>query len=136
MWKTTDSSSSCLIRLSKKLKGLFTLFAGQIISHAANILNQLNSSKTEQTTTTTTTTTGNEFTIHFRKKYLEENQLELINGILGTISNLCLFDSVGFISDERFQLLMMPIVDQVRVFSINPISLFFIRDLVGKSHIE
>ena len=100
-----------------------------MISHAANILNQLNASKSEETT-------GNEFTIHFRKKYLEENQLELINGILGTISNLCLFDSVGFITDERFQLLMMPIVDQVRE------NLFFLRvvfhssSLVGEFNIE
>lgn len=80
-----------------------------MISHAANVLDQLNTSKTEQTTS--------EFVIHFRKKYLEENKYELLNGILGTLSNLCLFDSVGFISDERFQLLMMPVVDQVKHFS-------------------
>lgn len=77
-----------------------------MISHAANVLNQLNASKTEET--------KSEFVIHFRKKYLEENKYELLNGILGTLSNLCLFDSVGFISDERFQSLMMPIVDQVK----------------------
>ena len=99
-------SSFFLNRLSKKLKGLFTLFAGHIIQHSANILNQLNTSKTEEK--------SNEFKINFRKKYAEENQIELISGILGTISNLCLFDSVGFINDERFQLLMMPIVDQVK----------------------
>lgn len=92
-------------RLSRKLKGLFTLFAGHIIQHASNILNQLNLSKTEEVST--------EFKINFRKKFAEENKIELINGILGTISNLCLFDSVGFINEERFQLLMMPIVDQV-----------------------
>ena len=80
-----------------------------MISHAANVLNQLNTSKTEQTTS--------EFVIHFRKKHLEENKYELLNGILGTLSNLCLFDSVGFISDERFQSLMMPVVDQVKHFS-------------------
>lgn len=94
-----------LNRLSKKLKGLFTLFAGHIIQHSANILNQLNSSKSEEN--------SNEFKINFKKKYQEENQLELIDGVLGTISNICLFDSVGFITDDRFQLLMMPIVDQV-----------------------
>jgi len=92
-------------RLSKKLKGLFTLFAGHVIQHSANVLNQLNTSKT--------TEQSNEFSINFKKKYQQENQFELINGILGTLSNLCLFDSVGFITDERFQLLMMPIVDQV-----------------------
>ncbi len=97
-----------LNRLSKKLKGLFTLFAGHVIQHSANILNQLNSSKTEEI--------SNEFQINFRKKFIEENKFELINGVLGTISNLCLFDSVGFITDERFQLLMMPIVDQVKIF--------------------
>ncbi|CAF0778125.1 unnamed protein product [Rotaria sp. Silwood1] len=97
--------------LSKKLKGLFTLFAGHIIQHASNILNQLNSSKTEEE--------SSEFKINFRKKYAEENKIELINGILGTISNLCLFDSVGFINDERFQLLMMPIVDQLENFTSN-----------------
>ena len=89
------------------MKGLFTLFAGHVIQHSANILNQFNTSKTVDEA-------SNELKIHFRKKYAEENQLELINGVLGTISNLCLFDSVGFITDDRFQLLMMPVVDQVR----------------------
>ncbi|CAF0980112.1 unnamed protein product [Adineta steineri] len=97
--------------LSKKLKGLFTLFAGHIIQHSSNILNQLNSSKSGES--------SNEFKINFRKKHVEENQFELINGILGTISNLCLFDSVGFITDERFQLLMMPIVDQLENLTSN-----------------
>lgn len=54
-----------------------------------------------------------EFPIQFRKKHAEENHLELLNGVLGTLATLCLFDSVGFITDERFQLLMTPIVDQV-----------------------
>jgi hypothetical protein len=54
--------------------------------------------------------------INFRKKYADENRIELIDGILGTISNLCLFDSVGFINDDRFQLLMMPVIDQVKDF--------------------
>ena len=94
-----------LCRLSKKLKGLFTLFAAHIIQHSANILNQLNTSKTEQNT--------NEFQINFRKKYAEENRIELLYGLLGTTSSLCLFDSVGFITDERFQLLVNPVVDQV-----------------------
>lgn len=66
----------------------------------------MNTSKTEETSA--------EFQINFRKKYAEENKIELVNGILGTISNICLFDSVGFINDERFQSLMMPLVDQVK----------------------
>lgn len=57
--------------------------------------------------------TSTEFKITFRKKHAEENQLELLNGVLGTLANLCLFDSVGFITDERFQVLLMPVVDQV-----------------------
>ena len=92
------------------MKGLFTLFAGHIIQHSSTILNQLNSSKTDEI--------SNEFKINFRRKYAEENKLELTNGILGTIANLCLFDSVGFINDERFQLLMMPIVDQVNQYTL------------------
>ncbi|CAF1091033.1 unnamed protein product [Rotaria magnacalcarata] len=95
--------------LSKRLKGLFTLFAGHIIQHSSSILNQLNTSKLEDAEA--------EFKINFRKKYVDENKIELINGILGSISNLCLFDSVGFINDERFQLLMMPIVDQMENFT-------------------
>lgn len=59
-----------------------------------------------------------EFRIQFRKKHAEANQIELLQGVLGTLSNLCLFDSVGFITDERFQLLLMPVVDQVRIFKI------------------
>ncbi|CAF0927557.1 unnamed protein product [Adineta ricciae] len=98
--------------LSKKLKGLFTLFAGHIIQHSANVLNQLNSSKTAGES-------SDEFKITFRKKYAEESQLELINGILSTISNLCLFDSVGFITDDRFQILLMPVVDQLNNFTSN-----------------
>ncbi len=114
-------------RLSKKLKGLFTLFAAHIIQHSANILQQLNSSKTQEI--------SNEFKINFRKKYAEENQIELINGILGTISNLCLFDSVGFINDERFQLLMMPIVDQVK-FYFQIFKLIFMNILVREFNIK
>ncbi|CAF4242037.1 unnamed protein product, partial [Rotaria magnacalcarata] len=72
--------------LSKRLKGLFTLFAGHIIQHSSSILNQLNTSKMEDAEA--------EFKINFRKKYVDENKIELINGILGSISNLCLFDSV------------------------------------------
>jgi hypothetical protein len=95
-----------------------------MIQHSANLLNQLNTSKTGRECTGRERVgfafvsllcleTSSEFKITFRKKHAEENQLELLNGVLGTLANLCLFDSVGFITDERFQLLMMPVVDQV-----------------------
>jgi hypothetical protein len=132
-FSSEKSQNVFLFSLSKKLKGLFTLFAGHIIQHSAAILNQLNSSKNENASTTTTTTTT-DFKIQFRKKNAEENQFELLNAVLGTLSNLCLFDSVGFITDERFQLLMMPIVDQVKKLK-KIFRFFFLKNdkiLVGK----
>ncbi|CAF1425503.1 unnamed protein product, partial [Didymodactylos carnosus] len=89
--------------LAKKLKSLFSLFAGHIIQHAATTLDLLNLSKNEK----------QDQKYFSDNKFADDNAIELINGILGTISNICLFDSVGFINNERFQLLMSPVVDQL-----------------------
>ncbi|KAI5141084.1 Heat Repeat-Containing Protein 1 [Manis pentadactyla] len=85
--------------IAEKLKGLFTLFAGHLVKPFADTLNQVNISKTDE--------------VFFDS----ENDLEkcclLLQFILNCLYKIFLFDTQHFVSKERAEALMMPLVDQL-----------------------
>ncbi|XP_052257206.1 HEAT repeat-containing protein 1-like isoform X2 [Dreissena polymorpha] len=91
-------------RLSEKLRSLFTLFAGHVVDHAAKILDENNSIKT-----------GKKFFPSDKAK--RRKSCLLLQYVLGTVTKCCLYDTQGFVTRERFDLLMQPLVDQLENMS-------------------
>ncbi|XP_060600074.1 HEAT repeat-containing protein 1-like [Ruditapes philippinarum] len=87
-------------RLAERLRSLFTLFAGHIISHAAKMLDENNNIKREES-----------FFQDDSEEY--EKSCQLLEYILDCINKCCMYDTEGFINKERFDLLMQPLVDQL-----------------------
>uniref|UniRef100_A0A0A1XM81 HEAT repeat-containing protein 1 n=1 Tax=Zeugodacus cucurbitae TaxID=28588 RepID=A0A0A1XM81_ZEUCU len=82
-------------RIAEALKALFLLFARDIIDDAANLLNEYNAAKQDIT--------------------VDEEALtaDIVKSILNTLYTLFLHDSKGFINNQRFEVLMQPLVDQL-----------------------
>ncbi|XP_053394592.1 HEAT repeat-containing protein 1-like isoform X2 [Mercenaria mercenaria] len=87
-------------RLAERLRSLFTLFAGHIITHAAKMLDENNNMKQED-----------KFFQADNAKY--SRSCQLLEFILDCINKCCVYDTEGFINKERFDLLMQPLVDQL-----------------------
>ncbi|XP_048255630.1 HEAT repeat-containing protein 1-like [Haliotis rufescens] len=87
-------------RLAEKLKSLFTLFAGYIVKHAAEVLDQNNTSKGD----------GRYFGKGKRSRKMSS---QLLSCVLDTLYKCFLHDSDGFVTVERFDTLMQPIIDQI-----------------------
>uniref|UniRef100_A0A8C3L5H4 HEAT repeat-containing protein 1 n=1 Tax=Chrysolophus pictus TaxID=9089 RepID=A0A8C3L5H4_CHRPC len=85
--------------IADKLKGLFTLFAGHLVKPFAETLNQLNVSKTDEA--------------FFDSENSTEKSCLLLQFTLDCLHKLFLFDTQKFLSKERAETLMMPLVDQV-----------------------
>uniref|UniRef100_A0A8C5VQD2 HEAT repeat-containing protein 1 n=1 Tax=Microcebus murinus TaxID=30608 RepID=A0A8C5VQD2_MICMU len=85
--------------IAEKLKGLFTLFAGHLVKPFADTLNQLNISKTDEA--------------FFDSENDPEKCCLLLQFILNCLYKIFLFDTQHFISKERAEALMMPLVDQL-----------------------
>ncbi|KAJ7342282.1 hypothetical protein JRQ81_010011 [Phrynocephalus forsythii] len=85
--------------IAGQLKGLFTLFAGHLVKPFADILNQINTSKTDEAFFDSENNTG--------KSCL------LLQFILDCLHKIFLFDSHHFVSKERAETLMMPLVNQL-----------------------
>ena len=81
--------------IAEKIKGLFSLFAGQIVKHVADLLNEL--SKQAEL---------------FEKKNDEKSD-QLLIFLLCCLMKLALYDNEQFFNKDRFDLLMKPIVNQV-----------------------
>lgn len=108
------SVSSITERLGEKLKGLFVLFAGHFLKHAAEVLDLNNS--------------GKQTTPYFGDGAdAERKTCSLISCILGTFHKIFLFDSENFINKDRFDLVLQPIVDQV-----GSVRVSFVTDFVRK----
>lgn len=75
-----------LNNLSNELKGLYLLFAGNLIPTAKSILTQCKSNT------------------------LKEKSL-LIQSIVSTLSNVFKYDTINFTTKERFEIIMNPLVD-------------------------
>ncbi|XP_063774132.1 HEAT repeat-containing protein 1 [Pseudophryne corroboree] len=85
--------------IADKLKGLFTLFAGHLVKPFADILNQTNTMKTDE-----------EF---FESGDNDEKSCLLLEFVLNCLHKIFLYDTQHFVSKERAEALMMPLVDQI-----------------------
>lgn len=85
--------------IADKLKGLFTLFAGHLVKPFADTLNQVNISKTDEA--------------FFDSERDPEKCCLLLQFILSCLYKIFLFDTQNFMSRERAEALMMPLVDQL-----------------------
>ncbi|XP_004712243.1 HEAT repeat-containing protein 1 [Echinops telfairi] len=85
--------------IAEKLKGLFTLFAGHLVKPFADTLNQVNISKTDEA--------------FFDSEKDPEKCCLLLQFILNCLYKICLFDTRHFLSKERAEALMMPLIDQL-----------------------
>uniref|UniRef100_A0A663MXZ7 HEAT repeat-containing protein 1 n=1 Tax=Athene cunicularia TaxID=194338 RepID=A0A663MXZ7_ATHCN len=106
-WSKTESSlkdrlltfhriADCI---ADKLKGLFTLFAGHLVKPFAETLNQVNISKTDDA--------------FFDSENSTEKSCLLLQFTMDCLHKLFLFDTQKFLSKERTETLMMPLVDQL-----------------------
>ncbi|XP_053567913.1 HEAT repeat-containing protein 1 [Bombina bombina] len=106
-WSKTEASSKdrllTFCRLSDciadKLKGLFTLFAGHLVKPFAEILNQTNTIKSDEA--------------FFDSENNTEKSCLLLENVLHCLHKIFLYDTQHFVSKERAELLMMPLVDQL-----------------------
>ncbi|XP_061847030.1 HEAT repeat-containing protein 1 [Colius striatus] len=85
--------------IADKLKGLFTLFAGHLVKPFAETLNQVNSSKTDEA--------------FFDSENSTEKSCLLLEFTVDCLHKLFLFDTQKFLSKERAETLMIPLVDQL-----------------------
>nr|XP_056709237.1 HEAT repeat-containing protein 1 [Euleptes europaea] len=104
--KTEDASKDRLLTfcrladgIADQLKGLFALFAGHLVKPFADTLNQINTSKTDEA--------------FFDSEENTAKSCLLLQFILGCLYKIFLFDSYHFVSKERAESLMMPLVDQL-----------------------
>ncbi|NXD21175.1 HEAT1 protein, partial [Spelaeornis formosus] len=85
--------------IADKLKGLFTLFAGHLVKPFAETLNQVNISKTDEA--------------FFYSDNNTEKSCLLLEFTMDCLHKLFLFDTQKFLSKERAETLMQPLVDQL-----------------------
>lgn len=106
-WSKTEGTSKdrlltfCRLAdcIAEKLKGLFTLFAGHLVKPFAEILNQTNSMKTDEA--------------FFEADDNNEKSCLLLAFVLDCLHKIFLYDTQHFVSKERAEALMMPLVDQI-----------------------
>ncbi|XP_009073918.1 PREDICTED: HEAT repeat-containing protein 1 [Acanthisitta chloris] len=87
-------------RIADKLKGLFTLFAGHLVKPFAETLNQANISKTDEA--------------FFDSDNNIEKSCLLLEFTMDCLHKLFLYDTQKFLSKERAETLMSPLVDQLQ----------------------
>uniref|UniRef100_UPI00398EA4BE HEAT repeat-containing protein 1 isoform X2 n=1 Tax=Pristiophorus japonicus TaxID=55135 RepID=UPI00398EA4BE len=85
--------------IADKLKGLFTLFAGQLVKPFADVLNQTNTVKTDEA--------------FFDSDKNTEKSCLLLQLVSNCMHKIFLYDTQRFVSKERADTLMMPLVDQL-----------------------
>ncbi|XP_068088359.1 HEAT repeat-containing protein 1 isoform X2 [Hyperolius riggenbachi] len=85
--------------IADKLKGLFTLFAGHLVKPFAEILNENNAIKTDEA--------------FFELDENNKKSCLLLEFTLNCLHKIFLYDTQHFLSKERADALMMPLVDQI-----------------------
>uniref|UniRef100_A0A670XSS2 HEAT repeat-containing protein 1 n=1 Tax=Pseudonaja textilis TaxID=8673 RepID=A0A670XSS2_PSETE len=85
--------------IAGELKGLFSLFAGHLVKPFADNLNQINTSKTDEA--------------YFDSGGDTEKSCLLLQYSLDCLYKIFLFDSHHFVSKERAETLMLPLVNQL-----------------------
>lgn len=87
--------------IAESLKSLFVLFASDLITNAAKLLDDCNLMKQDN---------------EMEKLYFpnsERKNVNLIKNILKTLDSILLYDNQNFITPHRFDVLMQPLVDQL-----------------------
>ncbi|XP_061732027.1 HEAT repeat-containing protein 1 [Nerophis ophidion] len=85
--------------IAQRLKGLFVLFAGNLVKPFADLLQQTNVSKTGQQ-------------LFEGERGVEKSEL-LLCGVLDCMHKIFLYDTQHFLSRERADALLAPLVDQL-----------------------
>uniref|UniRef100_A0A3P9PQK6 HEAT repeat-containing protein 1 n=1 Tax=Poecilia reticulata TaxID=8081 RepID=A0A3P9PQK6_POERE len=104
-WTKSDSRDRLLTfyrlcdRIAERLKGLFVLFAGNLVKPLADVLRQTNSSKTDE--------------LVFDSDRSEEKNCLLLRLVLDVLQKISLYDTQKFLSRERADALLGPLVDQL-----------------------
>ncbi|XP_078352830.1 HEAT repeat-containing protein 1-like isoform X2 [Oculina patagonica] len=109
-WATRASSSKerllVFYRLcdsvAEKLKGLFVLFAGYLVKNCASLLDATNVSKTDESI----------FPDASKERGIQKT-CSLLNYVLDCLHKCFMYDTHGFLDNDRFQCLMQPLVDQI-----------------------
>ncbi|GFR92025.1 HEAT repeat-containing protein 1 [Elysia marginata] len=86
--------------LAEKLKSLFTLFAGHILKHSAQMLDANNKSKSK-------------CRFFGKGKLARTKSCNLVLYITGCLQKTFAHDTEGFMDKERFDVVMQPLVDQL-----------------------
>ncbi|XP_031436234.1 HEAT repeat-containing protein 1 [Clupea harengus] len=106
-WCKTDSTTKdrqlTFYRLSdciaEKLKGLFVLFAGQLVKPFSDILRRIHATNTDEA--------------FFDGDDEQEKSCQLLQYVLDCLGKIFLYDTQRFLSKERAEALMNPLVDQL-----------------------
>uniref|UniRef100_A0A8C8GVG6 HEAT repeat-containing protein 1 n=1 Tax=Oncorhynchus tshawytscha TaxID=74940 RepID=A0A8C8GVG6_ONCTS len=85
--------------IADRLKGLFVLFAGHLVKPFSDLLRQTNVTKTDEA--------------FFDTEDNIEKRCLLLEYILDCLHKICLYDTQRFVSKERADSLMTPLVDQL-----------------------
>lgn len=85
--------------IAERLKGLFVLFAGNLVKAFADLLRQTNVSKTDESL--------------FDSEHGVEKSALLLRYVLDCLHKIFLYDTQRFLSKERADALLGPLVDQV-----------------------
>ncbi|XP_058121031.1 HEAT repeat-containing protein 1 homolog [Anopheles ziemanni] len=111
-WSIRESSSNdraitffnVCAHVAEALKSLFVLFASDLVTIAAKLLNATNSAKVGDGGE------GHEEELHFA---LESKNVTLLRYVLKTLYCIVLYDNQNFINAVRFDMLLGPITDQL-----------------------
>ncbi|XP_076155665.1 HEAT repeat-containing protein 1 [Alosa pseudoharengus] len=85
--------------IAEKLKGLFVLFAGQLVKPFSDLLRQIHSANTDEA--------------FFDEDDDQEKSCQLLQYVLDCLQKVFLYDTMRFLSKERADALMNPLVDQL-----------------------
>ncbi|XP_056020027.1 HEAT repeat-containing protein 1-like isoform X2 [Ostrea edulis] len=96
-------------RLAEKMQSLFTIFAGHIIVHAAQILTDNNKQMTDDD-------------FYGSSKSGRRKSHKLLVYIFDCLCKCFLYDTEGFVTKERFDTLLQPLVDQLENVDGEPLS--------------
>ncbi|XP_013878794.1 HEAT repeat-containing protein 1 [Austrofundulus limnaeus] len=104
-WSKSDSKDRLLTfyrlcdGVAERLKGLFVLFAGNLVKPIADILKQTNSSRTDE--------------LIFDSDRSEEKNCLLLQLVLDCLQKIFLYDTQKFLNQDRAEALLVPLVDQL-----------------------
>ncbi|XP_014661393.1 PREDICTED: HEAT repeat-containing protein 1-like [Priapulus caudatus] len=88
--------------IADKLKGLFVLFAGHLVTNAATLLATNNSINTDEA-----------YFDEDEDDASEQKSVVLLGFILSCLHSCFLYDTQGFVNKERFEALLHPLADQL-----------------------